>query len=377
MKPGPAAPPVDEKPKGNFPGLITTPDGRFRYRLYVDGRKDGRREQHTFPEGTSKKDAEKAYAAAVARAKARSGRLIPTDITFGAAAEEYLASHKARSSPATHANVETMFKTHLVPAFGTRRLDSLRPSDVIRWAERCEAAPGTVNLMTSYAVAAVRHAVALGWMDRDPLPRGSVPTLRVSKAPPTYLTGEEWTAFLAVVAEVHPELVDVFRALVLTATRAGELLALTWSQVDLEKSTVTFGMTKLRGTPKTLPLPAALRALLEAQPRGTPAALVFPGPRGNAWQVRTVSARFKALAREAGLRPALHLHSLRHTSASWAVQAGVPIAEVSKALGHSSLSQTAVYAHLEPSHLSRALEAVESVEKSGRAPLGRHRDSAR
>ena len=370
-------PKAKRKPAPKDPGLRQLTDGRFRYRIYVDGRKDGRREQVTLPAGTSKKDAEKAYAAAVARAKARSGRLVPLDITFGAAAEEYLASHKARTAESSHETVEKHFRLHLIPAFGTRRLDTLRPSDVIRWAERCEAAPASVNLWTTYIVAAVRHAVALGWVDRDPLPRGSIPSLRVSKAPPMYLTSKEWRSFLAAADEDHPELVDVFRALVLTAARAGELLSLTWGQVDLERGAVTFGMSKLRGTPKTLPLPAELRAILDAQPKGTPGALVFPGPKGAAWEVKTVSRRFKAIAGRAGLRPALHLHSLRHSAASWAVQGGAPIAEVSKALGHSSLSQTMVYAHLEPSHLTRTLEAVENVEKSGRAPLGRHRGNAK
>ena len=59
-----------------------------------------------------------------------------------------------------------------------------------------------------------------------------------------------------------------------------------------------------------------------------------------------LTKRFGQLAREAGL-PAARLHDLRHTSVSLMIQAGVPLALVSKRLGHSSISITSdVYGHL-------------------------------
>jgi integrase len=47
----------------------------------------------------------------------------------------------------------------------------------------------------------------------------------------------------------------------------------------------------------------------------------------------------------AGL-PDLHLHDLRHSFASFAVGAGVPLAIIGALLGHRSVQTTARYAHL-------------------------------
>jgi integrase len=52
-------------------------------------------------------------------------------------------------------------------------------------------------------------------------------------------------------------------------------------------------------------------------------------------------------------------HDLRHTCASWLVQAGVPIYTVCEFLGHSSVATTKRYAHLAPTHLQDAIRQVQ------------------
>ncbi len=51
-------------------------------------------------------------------------------------------------------------------------------------------------------------------------------------------------------------------------------------------------------------------------------------------------------------------HDLRHTCASWLVQAGVPLHTVGEFLGHSSLAVTKRYAHLAPEHLQAAIMKI-------------------
>ncbi len=43
-------------------------------------------------------------------------------------------------------------------------------------------------------------------------------------------------------------------------------------------------------------------------------------------------------------------HLMRHTFASWLVQAGVPLAKLSAWLGHAQIQTTMRYAHLAPGH---------------------------
>ena len=72
-----------------------------------------------------------------------------------------------------------------------------------------------------------------------------------------------------------------------------------------------------------------------------------------------VSKRFKKFARGAfGQATKLHFHSLRHTFASWLVQDGVSLYEVQKLLGHSNISVTEVYSHLQPEQLHETVNRI-------------------
>jgi site-specific recombinase XerD len=55
-----------------------------------------------------------------------------------------------------------------------------------------------------------------------------------------------------------------------------------------------------------------------------------------------ISHKIKKIIKRTGINPKLNFHSLRHTFASWLVQAGVTIYEVSKLLGHSDIRVTEI-----------------------------------
>jgi integrase len=61
-------------------------------------------------------------------------------------------------------------------------------------------------------------------------------------------------------------------------------------------------------------------------------------------------------------------HTLRHTYASWAAMAGVPLYTVGKAIGHKSIIMTQRYAHLSPDSHRIAFEAVAKNHHSLKAP---------
>lgn len=353
-------------------GLRQLPDGRWRYRIYTAGTKSGPRVQVTFPRKTTRAEAEAAYRLDVAKAAARRGKPIPRRLTFRDAAEEYIAIARGRLAEGTLVNV-TNIVNRLVGMFGDRRVEDLRPSDVVAYQAARVAAgvmPSTVNAEVTYLGAVVRKVRALNWTDRDPLPRGSFDRLPTPAPRTIYFQPEEWDAFMRKLEELRPAAVPAFRALLLLACRIGELSGLTWGAVDLDAGRVTVAQPKRRGREKTLPLAAELRDVLDALPRGLPAAPIFLREDGSPWTSRQLQHVFYRVRDAAGLRQALHPHSVRHSGASWAVQSGTPLLAVRDMLGHASIEQTTRYAHLETEHLRGAVEAVSLVEKSGRRHRG-------
>jgi integrase len=150
----------------------------------------------------------------------------------------------------------------------------------------------------------------------------------------------------------------LFPLLLFTGLRKNELLALTWSRVDFEQRTVTIIRTK-NGKPIVQPLVDDAMRILATLPSRGANPFVFPGDRvgkplsapGYAWQ---------RIRNRAGL-PDLRIHDLRHSFASFLINAGVPLSVVSKALNHSSIVMSQRYAHLEHQTVREAMEQTAAL----------------
>ncbi len=156
-----------------------------------------------------------------------------------------------------------------------------------------------------------------------------------------------------------------------TGLRRGELLALKWSDVDLDAGLLTvqrsleratkatrFKDPKTKRSRRTVSIPRfvvdrlrrhrmeqAERFLSLGLGRPTADALVFER-LGEPWVPNTFGTAFRRELKRLEL-PAIRLHDLRHSFASMALAAGVDLKTVSSALGHSTISTTAdVYAHV-------------------------------
>ncbi len=104
---------------------------------------------------------------------------------------------------------------------------------------------------------------------------------------------------------------------------------------------------------------------------------MFTREDGQPLRPEYVTRRMQAIAERAGL-PRKRLHDLRHGSASLQLMAGVPIAVVSKRLGHSSLSITSdTYSHLLRGVGRDAAEAAAALVPRGAwRPAGDREDTA-
>lgn len=157
----------------------------------------------------------------------------------------------------------------------------------------------------------------------------------------------------------------------MTGLRRGELLGLSWQDVDLEKGAVRvrrslevvalhelrFKEPKTAKSSRTVALPAQTVGALKrhrAQRREhmmrhrdvwVENDLVFPWLDGTPWHPKRFSAAFHRRMKQLGVD--VSFHGLRHSYASILLRAGTPLKVASEALGHSSVAITAdIYTHV-------------------------------
>ena len=169
--------------------------------------------------------------------------------------------------------------------------------------------------------------------------------------------------------------------------RRGELLALQWSDIDLNSGTVRVERSveetdaglrikppKTKRGRRAITLSADAIAMLREHRiqqmqlrlqlgQGGKSTLVFSDINGNMLYPDALSRQWANVIRAKKL-PLVSFHSLRHTSASMMIAAGVDILTVSRRLGHAKAATTLdVYSHLLPGSDAAAAKALEGMLK--------------
>src|SRR5262249_53200287 len=152
----------------------------------------------------------------------------------------------------------------------------------------------------------------------------------------------------------------------------GELLALTWDDVDLKNGRVVVRRNVSRGvvgTPKggrsrEVPLSDHAASALRELPSRFARGLVFPAEGGRHLRKNECKWPLCAACAGAGLR-AIGWHVLRHTFASQLVMRGEPLKAVQELLGHASIEMTMRYAHLSPDVRRDAVRVLDGQTGQG------------
>ena len=316
----------------------------------------------------------------------RARRRVPTHgdgLTWSQWSTSWLPARERAVSRSTFASDRYRVATYLMPYWGTVRLPSITTRDVKVWvAELVTQHPvPTVHKALWLFSASLRDAVELEHIDHNPC-HGVKPP-RADDWHERFFTPEEIDA---VCRWLNPPYGTAVRLLCETGLRFGELAGLHWQHVELAAHRIEVSvawsragrvMTPTKGrNRRSVPISALAEDLLRRLPRtstscgrtheGTAACrsgLVLPGPQGAPLDSRNARTRHWLPALKlAGLDHARQ-HDLRHTFASWAVQAGVPLSDVAEALGHSDSYVTRRYAHLAGSHLGRIRTALDGMRE--------------
>lgn len=175
-------------------------------------------------------------------------------------------------------------------------------------------------------------------------PTAGVPLLTENNNRERYLKDDEaLRLFEALEASPNPLLPFIIAMLLLTGARKREVMNARWSDLDLEQCRWRIEFNKT-GKTRYVPLSEGMMTLLHKVPRTAGNDYLFPNPKTGEPFV-AITHSWNSARRRAGLAD-LRIHDLRHSFASYVINAGHSLYEVQKLLGHTQVKTTQRYAHL-------------------------------
>lgn len=228
--------------------------------------------------------------------------------------------------------------------------------------------PASVNRYKETLSKALTVAVnEYEWMPENPLTK--IPDRKEPRGRVRYLTADERGALLEACKASSADLHALVVTALCTGARAGELLGLTWRDVDLERKRAILNRTK-NDERRALSLAGpALEALRErAKVRRIDTDLVFPAPLPDKPAAKEAKKEakpgpfdyakpFKDAISAAGITD-FRFHDLRHTAASYLAMNGATTGEIADVLGHKTLQMVKRYAHLSEQHVAGVVERM-------------------
>jgi integrase len=307
--------------------------------------------------------------------------------TLGGYLTDWLAGSKSNMRPQTLRAYERNIRLHITPILGRYRLRQLQPADLQRlYQDRLDAglSPTTVRHIHAVLSRALGQATQWNLIARNPASLVKAP--RRARHEMRALTASQVRTLLA--AARSDRLEALYVVAVTTGMRQGELLALRWRDVDLDRSTlsVTGTLQWSKGVGLTISEPKTARSRRQLQlasaaveglrqHRARQAAeilasegwdqttdLVFPNHVGRPMQASNLLRRsFFPLLAAADL-PHIRFHDLRHTAATLLLSRGVHPKIASEMLGHSTVAFTLdVYSHVTETLQREAARTMDSI----------------
>jgi integrase len=289
----------------------------------------------------------------------------------------------------TGVNAATRTKYHryvandIAPSkIGPLPLSAMTNHDVAAWLNSLPGSAKTAANKHGFLAGALNAAVRAKYLSANPCDGNRM--RRDAPSEMVCLTDEEFALLHSCVSEHWQPLVEF---LVASGARFGEATALKPGDINLAENTVDIrrawryvvgegfqlGPPKTRRSVRTIDVAATTLAKIDLSGewvftnsgrghRGDDDPVRGPNFYANVWVPALIRAK------EAGLSKKPRVHDLRHTNASWLIQAGVPLTVVQRHLGHESIQTTSDrYGHLD----RRSSRVVADVVGKALKPKGR------
>lgn len=272
----------------------------------------------------------------------------------------------------TYSRYQGIITAHINPTLGEQHIETLSRRDIQEFLSNQKAegnirtgggklSATSANLMLTVLNLAFEYACDMDMVEQNPCAR-----IRRSredaKKVEAFTKDEQRKIENAIIKSEDPRLFGILLCLY-TGIRIGELLALEWSDVDIQQGFISVNKTVYRDKdengewqlivdkPKTMssdrliPLPSYIVEMLWLRKENSRSDYVVENKKGERMSIRSYQYMFEHLTEKAGVRK-LNFHALRHTFATRAIECGMDIKTLSEIMGHKNASITLNrYAH--------------------------------
>ena len=382
---------------------ITKKDGSIVYRanVYLGVDKVTGKDVKTSITGRTKKEVkQKTKEAEIAFLQNGSTRFQASNITtYKELVSLWWESYKYTVKPNTQLNVRRLLDNHILPLFGSYKLDKLTTpliqNVVNKLADKTnkgeEGAFLYYDSLHALNKRILQYGVVMQAIPFNPareviLPRN---TQKAKREKIKHFDNQELKKFLDYLDSLNLNKFryyyenTLYKFLLATGCRINEALALSWSDIDLENSVVHITKTlnykqetnspKSKSSLRDIDIDQATVSMLkqykrrqvqEAWQLGRSETVVFSDFIHEYPNNRTLQTRLRTHFKRAKVTN-IGFHGFRHTHASLLLNSGIPYKELQHRLGHSTLSMTMdVYSHLSKENAKKAVSFYETALKS-------------
>ncbi len=312
---------------------------------------------------------------------------------FEDVAKKYIENRKLKNLKlSTLENKQYLINKHILPTFGKMPVNSITPTHIEQWQKTMlgnekNYAPTYVYTINNILNTILKYAVR--YLNLNKNPADATETIGEARNDHfDFWTPEEFDKFLTALndkeanakAQIKRKCSDyaltmAFTILFYTGLREGELHALTSSDIDLDKQTISVSKTFKRlksqnylSSPKTKNSNRVIKisTTLTEKIREYLSSIEDLQPTDRIFESINVSNLFRAIhssAKLAGIKE-IRVHDLRHSCCSLLFHLGCTPLQVKTYLGHKNIQITLnIYAHLYPESMDEISQKIQTVEE--------------
>lgn len=307
------------------------------------------------------------------------GHASGVDISFEELAEEYMKERFPRMKESTSYSCEKIIRNRLMPTFGNRMIQEIAPRDINRWQNSLLASGNAENgkpykksyiqKLTDVLSQVFSFAVKRYGLRENPVTKADAIS-NVAEEKMKFWTLEEYRKFVDSIREDRLAYM-CFETLYWTGIREGEMMALTWADVDFEKKELVISKTmhmrngepivtgpKTEAGNRRVVMPD--RLCEEIMKYKEHCQLTADTDRVYMVYPYTLYRRMRIACKKTGQKP-IRIHDLRHSHVSLLINMGYSAVDIAKRMGHENTEITFNYAHLFPSEQNRIAEELDTM----------------